>query len=388
MNYKKKYIKYKNKYLKLKNKNYQIGGEMIKTISNDGRMEGMSLQCFWISILQYLRKNGLHDLTLRELRMRAGLHSDTEHTMFDTYAVDSTGNHFFITAAEKIANFYRIKIQVYTAIRSYPNIIASDEPAYFIPLGFPNPSYKPVKLANFGMIHFELIDPSGEPFVPLVEYRGIQKKINEVPEVQREVYLKNSEDKKLVKDLENQKKKLNDEYKQQLEELDRNMLLNSVEKYKLQKDYKLDYDTKVSELEKLISDVKQNIEREELEKTQFMLQDKITSPSLEDKKKEELKKQLHDIQSSLGGDKNDELMHSIGKINEDLSKEIEIFNLEDILEQQKKYFNLENEKFAELFNAGSTSKELEPLTKIIEGIQTSIKDIEKNIIEKKKKLGI
>jgi hypothetical protein len=366
MNYKKKYIKYKNKYLKLKNKNYQIGGEIIKTISNDGRMEGMSLQCFWISILQYLRKNGFHDLTLRELRMHAGLHSDTEHTMFDTYAEDSAGNHFFITAAEKIANVFHINIQVYTAIREYPYIIASDEPAYFIPLGVPNPAYSTVKLANFGMIHFELIDPEGKPFVPLVEYRGIAKKINEVPEDQREVYLQNSIDKKLLKDLESQKKKLNDDYNKDIDTLQKNSLEESDKKL-IKADYENKYRTEVLELEKLISDVKTNIEREELVKTQFMLQDKINSTSLQDDKSK-LKTQLSVIQSSLRGNRHPTLMESIGKINEDLSKEIEIFNLEDKLDQQKKY--------------------LEPLIKIIEEIQKSIKETENNIIKKKKNLVI
>lgn len=65
MSYKEKYLKYKNKYLQLKNQfgGFLKDGSTAKTIGNTGEMQGMRNQCFWISILQFLNRNG-HSLTL------------------------------------------------------------------------------------------------------------------------------------------------------------------------------------------------------------------------------------------------------------------------------------------------------------------------------------
>jgi hypothetical protein len=46
----------------------------------------MYLQCFWISILDYLHRNGHPYLTLRELRRNDGLGENTEHDMDDGQA--------------------------------------------------------------------------------------------------------------------------------------------------------------------------------------------------------------------------------------------------------------------------------------------------------------
>jgi hypothetical protein len=54
----------------------------VKMKRNDGSKEGMINQCFWISILDYLQKNGNPGLRLRELRTYAGLDSSTETIPF------------------------------------------------------------------------------------------------------------------------------------------------------------------------------------------------------------------------------------------------------------------------------------------------------------------
>jgi len=107
MNYE-KYRKYKNKYLDLKNKiggsdpdleraikesledlnegDVEVGSKLY-VIPNSGMIEGMSQQCFWISIFNYLQKNpsvNIPDVSnVRELRTFVGLRKDTEHLPFD-----------------------------------------------------------------------------------------------------------------------------------------------------------------------------------------------------------------------------------------------------------------------------------------------------------------
>jgi len=377
MNYYKKYIKYKSKYLNLKNKNNQIGGDVIKTIPNDGRMDGMTLQCFWISILQYLRKNGHRTLTLKELRTQAGLDKNTEHIMFDTYAIDEKGNHFFLEAATRIANMYRINIQVYTAIRSFPFILASDQPKYFFPLGSPNASYRPVKLANFGMIHFELIDDiDGLPFVPLVSYNGKATKINAIPESRRNTYLENSEDTLLLRELEHQLEEINKKYNEDVKNTRELKDLSSQAQQQLIKDYTKDKDSKVLDITNLIEQIKERIKQEELQIKSFILDDKITETLSKKQDASSLiqKKQL--------------LSSNRGSISENLSKEIEIFNLQDILEEQEKYYRSEDIRWAELFTAGSSVEELKPLNKHIEEILKSIEETKKIIEAKKRQLGV
>ena len=104
MSYKEKYLKYKNKYLKLKNQfgGFLEEGSTAKTIRNTGQMEGMRNQCFWISILNFLNRNG-HSLTLRELRNSVGLNRDTESTMFDSF------NNEFNNAAIRAVEIYNLR---------------------------------------------------------------------------------------------------------------------------------------------------------------------------------------------------------------------------------------------------------------------------------------
>ena len=174
MSYEEKYLKYKNKYLKLK---IQIGGWLetgliVKTIQNSGDQEGMSLQCFWISILQYLNRNGYPTLTLKDLRTSAGLTSDTEHEMFDTE------NNDFSSAADTIARIFNLQIYVYrvqddgTIIergRQYPHDNYDDNQRLI------------VNIASFGLRHFELIDlENGNYFIPAVMYKNNLTKIDKI----------------------------------------------------------------------------------------------------------------------------------------------------------------------------------------------------------------
>lgn len=106
--YYEKYRKYKNKYLALKN---IIGGSDVDieraikasladlnegdvevgrklyVIPNNGMIEGMSQQCFWISIFAYLQRNPVVNIaevaTVKQLRTFVGLEEDTEHLPFD-----------------------------------------------------------------------------------------------------------------------------------------------------------------------------------------------------------------------------------------------------------------------------------------------------------------
>lgn len=174
MSYKEKYLKYKNKYIKLKN---QIGGWLdfgsyVKTIQNDGRQEGMTLQCFWISILQYLNSHNHPGLTLRELRAYAGLTTNTEHEMFDTESAE------FINAAETIAQNFGLQIYVYRVTQDGMIIERGRQ--------FPHDNYREdnvniVNIASFGLYHFELIDENeGKKFVPAVIYQNDLTKINDI----------------------------------------------------------------------------------------------------------------------------------------------------------------------------------------------------------------
>ena len=184
MSYEEKYLKYKNKYIKLKN---QIGGwletgSIVRTIQNSGEQEGMRLQCFWISILQYLNSNGYPRLTLRELRTNAGLRSDTEQKMFDT------ANENFSVAANNVASFYNLKIYVYRVSRNGEILERGDRfPIYYNADGTENivnnPNEKIVNIAMFGLIHFELIDlNNGNEFIPAVMYKDNLTKVIKIPD--------------------------------------------------------------------------------------------------------------------------------------------------------------------------------------------------------------
>ena len=163
MNYHNKYLKYKQKYIELKK---QTGGDedrIVKTIGNTGAREGMTLQCFWISILDYLNRHGYPYLTLKDLRYQAGLEEDTEHMSFDVDYSEG-GYLIFFNAAEQIARVYNLRIQIYTAFRNGK---------ITTPRGLIGNGINLIEIAQFGIGHFELIDATnGSKFIPAVLING------------------------------------------------------------------------------------------------------------------------------------------------------------------------------------------------------------------------
>ena len=222
-----KYLKYKQKYLELKKSNDQVysqendqqndlqndlqndveqygGQRRVKTIGNTGSRDGMSMQCFWISILDYLRRNGHPELTLRELRTNAGLYADTEHMMFDIdYLVGPPLDRqaIFFNAATRIAEIYNLRIQVYAANR-VGEFALTDSPRGLIGNGA-----KLVELAQFGVAHFELIDEvHGSEFIPAVVVKGTLTKTTDIDPTMKDRYLLLSEHQGMLKILRDQSK--------------------------------------------------------------------------------------------------------------------------------------------------------------------------------------
>jgi len=199
--YRKKYLKYKKKYLELKFNDNQTGGNStVKTVSNTGGLEGMSLQCFWISILDYLKRNGHPSLTLRELRTQGDLGIDTEKTMFDIdYLVgpELDRQPIFFNAAIRIAEIYNSRIQIYTAFRSNNDNAWITTPRASIGDG-PNL----VEIAQFGTRHFELIDANGSNFVPAVFVKGELTK--NIDPVMKDRYYQLSENEGMLQILKNE----------------------------------------------------------------------------------------------------------------------------------------------------------------------------------------
>jgi hypothetical protein len=144
-------------------------GERLRTQPNDGSMEGMLNQCFWISILQHLRKNGHPNLTLRELRNLAGLDFSTERIEFDS---NYESNRL---AADRICALFDLEITIVPVTRSgtvlYNGYIVAV-------LGSGN---NRLKIAQYGLDHFTLVLEDGidqlslnppVPFKPLVNVNG------------------------------------------------------------------------------------------------------------------------------------------------------------------------------------------------------------------------
>jgi hypothetical protein len=274
-----KYLKYKQKYLEFKQfggqqlanhqlANQQFGGQQlanqqlanqqfggqrkVRTIGNDGRLDGMSMQCFWISILNYLHKHG-HSLTLRELRTNAGLGFDTEHTMFDIdYSVD--GMAIFYNAATQIAEIYDLRIQVYAANRD-GEFALTDSPRGIIGAG-----RNLVELAQFGIAHFELIDADmGRAFVPAVVVKGELKKITDIDSAMKDRYLILSEHQSMLKILRDQSKVNSVVYQRELktkEELSRSTDLSSDQKAIFLKQHNEFLDKLVRELSAIETEIK------------------------------------------------------------------------------------------------------------------------------------
>jgi hypothetical protein len=222
--YKHKYLKYKKKYLmlveeqkKLNNtNNYKIflgGGSIVigskvKTIPNSGSLESMTNQCFWISILNYLQSNGNgnKNLTLRELRTNAGLDSQTEHMMFDTNYLINKGNEnipIFFNAANRIAKFYDIQIEVYSVNREGEVLNQRDE------IGN---STNIVPIAQFGLQHFELIDKKGKTFIPAVPINGKLTTTTDIDPKYKNLYIQLNENLGMIDILNDDLKQFREKY--------------------------------------------------------------------------------------------------------------------------------------------------------------------------------
>ena len=179
------------------NKKNNMSSSCFKFILNNGCEDGMTNQCLWISILDYLRIKGhVSDIDLISLRTSAGLDSTTTHTMFDIMIQEHED------AINRIANMFDLSIQFYpvdssgsarpyvlppkcTQIETCPTSSHNDDglcrcneiprPGYII-----NPSgTNIVSIGQFGSYHFNLIT-SGyhlEPLSRLVDEDIIEKEL-------------------------------------------------------------------------------------------------------------------------------------------------------------------------------------------------------------------
>jgi hypothetical protein len=78
----------------------------IKTIRNNGQKDGMTNQCLFISILDFIIRNINNTLTLKHLRDVGGLDTSSEHTMCDTI------NNIYINAINEICDVFELVIIV------------------------------------------------------------------------------------------------------------------------------------------------------------------------------------------------------------------------------------------------------------------------------------
>ena len=156
MDYKEKYLKYKYKYRQLKKlKNVQRGGAKFNVIPNTGSVDGMTNQCMWISIRDYLLRYRGIKISVRGVRKMAELDKTSEHEQFDW----ESRRFPFRRAIQIIARKFNLRINLYlTDHNGNPNehllYPGSDIP---IPMHIINDSgLNIVNIAFFGA-HFELI---------------------------------------------------------------------------------------------------------------------------------------------------------------------------------------------------------------------------------------
>jgi len=173
----KKYLKYKQKYLELKNQMKQMnqmnqmkqinqyGGERVRTIPNTGSLEGMTNQCFLISVLQYLQRNGHPALTLTQLKRLFGLGPDTDNMMFDVDERNDRGHVYMFNAAAMIALNYGLRIEI-VGVRQDGEVLG--------PRGVIGNGPNHLRIAQYGLAHFELIDDvNGNQFVGKELHNGL-----------------------------------------------------------------------------------------------------------------------------------------------------------------------------------------------------------------------
>lgn len=177
--YYEKYKKYKNKYLSLKNKfggadadiqraikesleeNIEVGRKLF-VIPNSGDIEGMTQQCFWISIFNYLQRNPIVNIaevtTVKELRTFVGLEEDTEQLPFDEDDIR------FRNALDYLTDVLDLKIVVHYINVSGNQIIIRQHIT-----GIPEEAIRPinetgkniVNITQHGLYHFQYIVEDG-----------------------------------------------------------------------------------------------------------------------------------------------------------------------------------------------------------------------------------
>jgi hypothetical protein len=259
-NYKNKYLKYKKKYIQLKK---QLGGTRLIVKVNTGSLDGMTNQCFWISILHYLHDHGYPDLTLNELRTYAGLGDDTRNTM-----VDTTQERFRI-AINKITEIFdltivAIPIDEHAKPRYGGHII--DQIGH---------GHHRVELAQYGIGHFNLIigrdedDKIHHPkFIPYVQVLNDLTSVDKIPLPYRDAYLRLTENNELIKFLEETNLKHNSallaEYKTK-EQTNESDVYTRDEKVQFMQESVLF----IVKLEKHIDDVKKEIQRVRMENIMY-----------------------------------------------------------------------------------------------------------------------
>ena len=180
--YFKKYLKYKNKYLKLKkggNRNCKF-----TVIPNTGSLEGMSNQCLWISIKDYLNTFLENPITLTELRNNVGLNRDSEHEMFDN------DDENFVNAINRICDIYDLTIKFYL-IDGNGNLITNlDENGIAESFMCYGHGRNIVNITSYGRYHFQLITGGYglEPLPNFILSNGVL--MNKVEEIKPKVFYK------------------------------------------------------------------------------------------------------------------------------------------------------------------------------------------------------
>jgi hypothetical protein len=152
----------------------------------------MSNQCFWISILDYLNRNGQPQLTLKELRTQAGLDASTEHTMFDS------NFESFRDAANRIVARYNLTITILP-------INGNGDVLYNGNLGdrFGNGANR-IEIGQYGIAHFQLIvgniaEGEKNNFQPFVLVKTRLVELKSLSEEKQMIYKKYNENLSFLK---------------------------------------------------------------------------------------------------------------------------------------------------------------------------------------------
>ena len=222
MNYHNKYLKYKQKYLELKNiyqstLNNKYGGALnnkyVITKFNNGSLDGMTNQCLWISILDYLNTSEDPELniplSLKELRFLAGLSDNTEHTQFDI------NNPIYVSALNSITIIFDLKI-TFIPVDENGLILYNGDLIEIRGSGNNN-----INIAQYGTFHFQLItgfsNTNNNQFRPIIQYRNKFVELSQLPENLKKLNLDLINQQAEIKQLKKQLKINNSQYNDELE---------------------------------------------------------------------------------------------------------------------------------------------------------------------------